>query len=165
MQRSSLMKTGAVVGACAAVGAGAGILGSAGAATTPAQPPGASGAGRAAQPGTPGRARARRRGAGAIVPRRAVHGSVVVPARGGTFRTLTFDRGVVKAVVGDRLTLTEGTRRATYKTVTLTIPSDAKVRDNRRKSTLSTLTAGQRVVVVQGGSKTHVVAHDARRRP
>jgi hypothetical protein len=159
MQRSSLMKAGAVLGACATVGAGAGILGSAGAAT-PAKAGKAAGGGNGAKAGRAGKARRRR--AGAIVPRRAVHGSVVVPAGRGTFRTLTFDRGVVKAVAGDRLTITEGTRRATYKTVTVTVPGDARVRDNRAKAPLSSLKAGQRVLVVQGGRHVRVVAHDAR---
>jgi hypothetical protein len=61
-----------------------------------------------------------------------------------------------------RLTLAEGTRRATYKTVTVTVPGDARVRDNRTKAALSTLKAGQRVLVVQGGPHVRVVAHDAR---
>lgn len=154
MQRTIVMKTGAVLGACAAIGAGAGILGSAGASS--ASPAKAAGAGKLA-----GR-HGRRLRAGAIIPGRGIHGSVVVPGARGTFRTLTFDRGVVKSVSGTTLTITEGTRRATYRTATVTVPSSAVVRDNRQTVALSALKPGQRVVVVQGTPKMHVVAHDVR---
>jgi hypothetical protein len=45
--------------------------------------------------------------------------------------------------------------------VTLTIPADAKVSDNGKAASLSQLTAGQRVAVVQGPKRTRVLAHDA----
>lgn len=93
---------------------------------------------------------------------RAVHGDAVVHTRAG-FVTVTFDRGVVKSVSGQQLTLTEGTRKATYKTVTLTIPADARIRDNRRKATLSDVKPGQRAVVVQWPQRTVVVARDPRK--
>jgi len=89
--------------------------------------------------------------------RRAVQANVVVATRSG-FANVTIDRGFVQSVSGQQLTIREGTKSATYKTVTLTIPSNAKVRDNRRASTLSSLTAGQRVVVVQVPQRTWVVA-------
>ena len=87
----------------------------------------------------------------AALERRAVHADVVVATKSG-FATVTIDRGVVQSVSGQQLTIREGTKKATYKTVTLTIPSSAKVRDNRRASTLSALTAGQRASVVQAPS-------------
>lgn len=153
MRRTMMMKTGAVLGACAAVGAGAGLLGSAGAAVSSKAP-----AARAARA-----TRARRAGrAGPLA--RAVHGTLVVPGRRGTFRTLTIDRGVVKSVAGDQLTITEGTRRATYRTVTLTIPAGAVVRDDRQAVALTALKPGQRVMVLSGTPREHVVAHDARAR-
>jgi len=78
------------------------------------------------------------------------------------FATVTFDRGTVNSVNGQQLTMTEGTAKATYKTVTLTIPSTARVRDNRQQVTLSDLKAGQRVIVVQAPKQAFVVAHTKR---
>jgi hypothetical protein len=77
------------------------------------------------------------------------------------FDTVTIDRGFVQSVSGQQLTIREGTQKATYKTVTVTIPSSAKVRDNRRASTMSALTSGQRVSVVQAPNRTWVIARTA----
>ena len=63
---------------------------------------------------------------------------------------------------GQQLTIREETKAATYKTVTLTIPSSAKVRDNGKSASLSQLTQGQRVGVVQGPKRTPVVARTPR---
>jgi hypothetical protein len=93
-----------------------------------------------------------------LVARRAVHGDLVVRTRNG-FVTITFDRGTVGSVGGQQLTINEGTPKATYKQVVLTIPSNAVVRDNRQKAMLSQLQQGQRVIVVQTPSRTVVVAH------
>jgi hypothetical protein len=92
---------------------------------------------------------------------RAVHGTVVVHTRTG-FATVTFDRGTVDAVNGRQLTLTEGTAKAPYKTVTLTIPANARVRDNRQPATLSAVKPGQRAIVVQAPKRTLVIAHTKR---
>lgn len=86
-----------------------------------------------------------------------MHGDVVVHTPHG-FATVTLDRGVVKSVSGDRLTLTEGTPKATYKTVTLTVPSTARVRDNRQKATMSSVKPGQRVIVAKLPRRTVVIA-------
>jgi len=51
-----------------------------------------------------------------------------------------------------------GTRSATYKTITLTIPSDAKVRRNGSDAQLSDLQQGDFVAVAQAGDKTFVKA-------
>ncbi len=146
MSHPSLLKLGSVLGACAAVGAGAGILGSAGASTSPAKQHVA-------------KAGAKHRGA----LRRAVHVAAVVPAAGGTFATVTRDRGIVKSVTGDQLVLQEGTKKATYKTVTITVPADAIVHDNRAVAKLSDVRPGQVARIVQGPKKTRVNAHDRRR--
>jgi hypothetical protein len=136
---------------CVALGAGASAIATAGAASsTPAH------SGAAAHPGI-----AARRGALRRFARRAVHGSVVVRTKSG-FATVTFDRGTVNSVKGQQLTMTEGTAKASYKTVTLTIPSTARVRDNRQQATLSDLKAGQRVIVVQAPKQTFVIAHTRR---
>lgn len=43
--------------------------------------------------------------------------------------------------------------------VTVTIPADARVRDNGTATTLSALRAGQRVIVIQVPRRTFVLAH------
>jgi hypothetical protein len=146
-------KLGAVGASCAVLGAGASVIASAGAATQPSAA-GTSSGGTAAQHARGGYG-ARRLAA------RAVHGDVVVPSKGG-FVTVTFDRGIVQSVSGQQLTLKEGTKKATYKTVTLTIPAGARIRDNRHTATLADVKAGQRVLVVQAPTRTYVVAHDVR---
>lgn len=92
--------------------------------------------------------------------RGAVHGSIVVAIKTG-FATITFDRGKIDSVNGQNLTLTEGTPNATYKTVTVTIPARARIRDNRRDAGMSALRPGQRVIVVQAPRRTFVFAHTA----
>jgi hypothetical protein len=132
--------------ACAAAGAGAGTIATAGAAGTTT-------AGTTAAAASPATHPAVRR----ILARRAVQGSFVVATKTG-FVTVTVSRGFVDSVTGNQLTIREGTKKATYKTVTLTIPSSARVRDNGRAASLSQLTQGQRVGVVQGPKRTLVVA-------
>jgi hypothetical protein len=147
MTRPILLKLAAVGTACAAVGAGAGILGSAGAAT--ANPP----------PHSTARTHVRHHRSRLL---RAVHADAIVPTKGGRFVQVTYDRGVVQSVSGQQLTIAEGTRTHTYKTLTLTIPATAKVRDNRQPAQLSDVKAGQIAVVVQGPRHTWVLAHDPR---
>lgn len=80
--------------------------------------------------------------------RRTVDGSFVVATKQG-FVTVTVARGAVESVSGNQLTLKEGTPKATYKTVTLTLPPATRVRDNRVPSTLSQVTVGQRAIVIE----------------
>ena len=87
-----------------------------------------------------------------------VHADLVVPDGQGGFQTVTFDRGTVDSVSGDQLTIKEGTPTATYKTLTLTIPSDAKIRRNGSDAQLSDLQQGDFVTVVQAAGKTLVKA-------
>jgi hypothetical protein len=142
------LKLVTVAAACVAIGAAGSAIASAGAAST------------TSTTSTTAKA-ARARGAGArALERRAVHADVVVATKSG-FATVTIDRGFVQSVSGQQLTIREGTKKATYKTVTLTIPSNAKVRDNRHTSSLSALTAGQRVSVVQAPTRTWVIARTA----
>jgi hypothetical protein len=135
----------AVAVCCVALGAGVSAIATAGAAT-----------GSSTHPGAAARTGALRRFA-----TRAVHGTVVVHTRSG-FATVTFDRGRVDSVTGQQLTLTEGTAKASYRTVTLTIPATARVRDNRQKATLSAVKPGQRVIVVRAPRHTFVIAHTRR---
>jgi hypothetical protein len=139
----------AIGASCTAIGAGASVIASAGAATNPATNTAAKPAGHGARTG-------HRHLLG-----RAVHGDLIVHTKAG-FVTVTFDRGAVKSVNGQQLTLTEGTRTATYKTLTLTIPSGARVRDNGQKAALADVKPGQRAMVVQGPKQTSVIARDVR---
>lgn len=153
MNTTKLMRLGAVGVTCAALGAGAGVLTSAGAA--PSKP-----AAKAAHGGKAGKHRGKR-GAARLL-RRAVHVSAVVPTdRGSRFATATFDRGTVTAVGGDSITLREGTRAKAYRSVTLTIPSGARVRDNGRRAKLSDISTGERAMVLEAPKRTSVRAHDA----
>lgn len=130
---------------CVALGAGASAIASAGAATNSA--------------GHSRIARQHRR-----LHRFAAHvvqGTFVVHTRHG-FATVKMERGTVDSVSGRQLTLTEGTPKASYKTITLTIPSTARVHDNRQLATLSDVKPGQRVIVVQGPKRTFVFAHARR---
>jgi hypothetical protein len=135
---------------CLALGAGASAIASAGAATgTTAKTPHAHGA----HQGLKGR--------GMRWARRAVHADLVVGTKQG-FVNVTVDRGAVDSVSGNQLTIVEGTPKQTYKTVTLTIPGTAKVRDNKQTASLSSLQKGQRVIVVSAPKRTFVVARTPR---
>jgi len=132
---------------CVAIGAGASAVASAGAATQSAT----------THPHHAHRTHAHR---GRFAPRRAVrravHGDLLLATKKG-FVTVTWDRGIVQSVNGQQLTLTEG-RKTTTRTVTLTIPSNARIRDNGHKATLSQVSRGQRVFVVHGPTRTLVRA-------
>jgi hypothetical protein len=91
-----------------------------------------------------------------------VHSEMVVPNRAGDdFITVTQDNGKVNSVSGSQLTITEGTDKATYKTVTLDIPSDAKVVRDGDKAALSDLQAGDQVHVSQSPDNSFVFATDS----
>ena len=131
---------------CAVIGAGASAIATAGASTSPPQTSTAQAV----------RVQALRRW-----ERRTVQGSVVIATRQG-FKTVTFERGTVQSVSGQQLTLVEGTAGTTNKTVTLTIPANARVRDNGQKSTLSAVKDGQRVIILTGPKNTFVIARTPR---
>lgn len=136
--------------ACVALGAGASVIASAGAATS--------------SPATAAHAHGHHhglKGRGLRLGRRAVHAQLVVPTKHG-FVNVTIDRGTVDSVSGNQLTLTEGTPKQTYKTITLTIPAAAKVRDNRQTASLSSLQHGQRAIVVSAPKRTFVIARTAK---
>lgn len=92
--------------------------------------------------------------------------AVVLNKAGDKFITVTSDSGKVKSVSGDELTITEGTRTVTYKDVALTIPSDAKVRRNDDDSAkLGDLKEGDFVHVSSSSDGTFVFAVDPSFRP
>ncbi len=133
---------------CAAAGAGISAIATAGAATRTAHSaPSSAKASKASE--------ARRGGLRRLM--RGVQGSAVVHTANG-FGTVSFQRGKVEAVSGQQLTITEGTPKATYKTVTVTVPANAVVRDNRQRATLSAVKAGQRVLVLTAPKHTFVIA-------
>ena len=138
-----------VAAACVTVGAAGSAIATAGAAGT-SQAPATTSATTTSAKFPRGRA---------LLARRAVHAEVVVATRTG-FATVTIDRGFVQSVNGRQLTVREGTKKSTYRTVTLTIPAGAEVRDNGRGASLSALTPGQRVGVVQGPHATRVTARN-----
>jgi len=152
MRRSTVLRVSIVGALCALVGAAAGIAGSS-ASSSPA---------RHLQI-APGRHGFFFRGgplADASGP--PVHSDAVVPKQGGGFMTLTMDRGRFSSVSADQLTITEGTKTDTYKTVTLTIPSGATIRRNGAQAQLSELRSGDEVSVLQSPKTTVVIAHDAK---
>ena len=149
-----LLTVGAV---CAAAGGGAGAIATAGAAGTSTAGTSTAGTNTAATSTAHVAAAQRARRA---LARHAIQGDLIVAAHNG-FATVSLNRGFVQSVNGQQLTIREGTKKATYKTVTLTIPTSAKVRDNGESASLSQLSAGQRVGVVQGPKRTWVIARDA----
>ncbi|MEA2211480.1 MAG: hypothetical protein QOF83_1428 [Solirubrobacteraceae bacterium] len=140
-QKTKLML---VAVSCLALGAGASAIAAAGA--VPGRGPASH---QRMHPGRPGPALRR-------LTRNAVHGTVVLATRKGLV-TITFDRGRVAAVSGDRLTITEGKARTAPRTVTLTIPPSARVRVKRRMATLSELQTGERVTVIRAPKRTLVI--------
>ena len=153
MRARKIGKVVTVAGVCAAVGAGAAVAGNA-----------ASAPSSSAAAAKHAKAAGKRRHGPLRVLRRAVHADAVVPTKGGQFVTVTIDLGIVKSVYCDQLTLKEGTKKATYKTVSLTIPANAVVRVNKQAAKLSDVKSGQRAAVVRGPKRTLVVARDAKRK-
>jgi hypothetical protein len=139
--------------ACVAIGAMAGIAGSS-AATSHHRAHSAAG-------GVSGRPPGMGPGLG------AVHSVSVVPNREGTgFETVTMDSGEVQSVSGRELTLTEGTKSATYKTVTLTIAADATVELDGKTAQLGELKSGDHAIVCESsGGKSTVMAADSSFQP
>lgn len=143
--RRSHLKLFALAASCVAVGVGISAITSAGASTTSHARPAAAG-------------RLVRTGRGMRALRRAVEGQLIVKTKSG-FAQVSFERGSVTAVNGQQLTLDEGTKTSSYKTVTLTIPAGATVRVNGQPGTLSQVTDGQRAIVVTLPQRTLVIAH------
>ncbi len=141
MKRSRL-KLGAVALLCVALGVGAGAI--------------ANGAASTSTPAVKARGHHAHLGLRMLV-RRTAQANLVVHTKQG-FANVTVARGTVRSVSGHQLTLAEGTRKATYKTVTYTLPATVRVRDNRQRSTLSAVKPGQRALVVILPKRALVVA-------
>jgi len=165
MKTPTIIRTAAVGATCALAGAGAGIAGSQASTTHNTK-------GRVvhfARASAVKSAMAIGPGFAIGIPGDAagppVHSESVVPNEKGGFETVTMDRGTFSSLSGEQLTIAEGTKTATYKTVTLTIPSDATVYRNGEKATLSDIKSGDTVTVVQSPSGTQVNAFDAEHEP
>lgn len=89
--------------------------------------------------------------------RRTVEASLLVHTKAG-FVHVSLVRGLVKSVSGQKLTLAVGTRKTTYRTVTLTLPSTTRVRDDRQRATLAQVKPGQRAMVIRAPRRTVVIA-------
>ena len=139
---------------CVAVGAGASVIAGAGAVNS-------TNASAASPAHKAHKAQKAHKGGLRRIALHTVHGQFVIHTKAG-FRTVTVDRGVVDSVSGQQLKITEGTPKATYKTVTLTIPANARVRDDRQKSSLASVKTGQRVLVVSAPQRTLVIARTPR---
>jgi hypothetical protein len=153
--KSKRLALTAVTGAlCAIVGTAAGIAGSS--AATKSGSKAARADARHGPPGGP------LRHAGGP----PVHSEEVVlnKARDG-FITVTTDGGIVKAVSGNELTITEGTKTVTYKDVAVTVPNDATVYRNGSKASLSDLEDGDHVVVHRSSEGAFVDAFDSQHWP
>jgi hypothetical protein len=115
--------------------------------------------------GGPGRRHFFRGGRGGFFGGRAVHSVRVVLNKAGTgFDTVTTDSGTVQSVdmTNSRLTIVEGTKAVTYKTVTLSIPTGATIVRDFRTAKLSDLTSGDRATVsASSGGTTTVFAIDS----
>ncbi|MFI4990893.1 MAG: hypothetical protein ACHQHO_08295 [Solirubrobacterales bacterium] len=98
----------------------------------------------------------------------AVHSVSVVPDKAGTsFITLTTDRGTVQSVDSGAgtITIVEGTKSATYKTLTLSVPSGAKVMRDGASASLGDIKAKDHVSISSSSEGTTVFAMDSTFRP
>jgi hypothetical protein len=153
MTGHKIAKVGGVVGACAALGAAGAYVGDA--ASSPSTSAAATAKSKQAGPNGQRRGQFRRL-------RGAVHADLVVPTKDGKFVNVTVDRGFVEKVEGNSLTLREGTNKATYKTITLDLPSNAVVRIKRKPGKLTDIKAGQHATVVKGPKRTLVIVRNAK---
>jgi hypothetical protein len=87
-----------------------------------------------------------------------VHSVSVIPNKEGTaFDTVTTDSGTVQSVSGQELTIVEGTKTLTYKTVTLTIPAGATVHRDGKSAQLGELQKGDHAIVRADSNGTTIV--------
>ncbi len=164
------IKRPAVIGAVAVVCATGGVLGgiaasSASSSSAPATHRARAGELRGLFRGGPGRRGFLGGGRGGFFGGRAVHSVSVVLNKAGTgFDTITTDSGTVQSVdmTNSRLTIVEGTKTVTYKTVTLTIPTGATIVRDFKTAKLSDLTSGDHATVsASSGGTTTVFAIDS----
>jgi ABC-type phosphate transport system substrate-binding protein len=152
MKIRPLARTAVVAALCATVAGAAGIAGSSAASKTHKTKKSAN----SAQTARPLR----------MIGSPPVHADVVALNKAGTaYITSTEDNGTVVSVTGDQLVISEGTTALPYKTVTLTIPSDATINRNGATAALSAFVAGDHVHVSQSSDATEVFGGDKAERP
>lgn len=94
----------------------------------------------------------------------AVHSVSVVLDKAGTgYVTQTTDEGTIESVdsSAETVTILEGTKSVTYKTLTLNVPSGATIMLDGKTSTLSALAAGDHVSISSSSEGTSVFATDS----
>jgi hypothetical protein len=157
MKRSKRLSYALAATVCLAIGAMAGIAGSTASTTQKAH---SSAAGSTERPPGP-----RPGGPGLGGP--PIHSVSVVPNKQGTgFDTITADSGTFQSLSGQQLTINEGTKTLTYKTVTLTIPAGATIQRDGKSAQLSELQSGDHVSVFENSDGTTTVnAADSSFRP
>jgi hypothetical protein len=167
MNRNRLI--GSIAAACAAAALTAGIAEGSGTTTTPSstatQPSTTNGA---ATPGHDGHGGHGGPPGGHGPGGDAVHSVDVVLNKAKTaYITQTTDEGAVESVdsAGGTITLLEGTKALTYKTVTVTVPSGATIALDGKSSTLGALVAGDHVSVSSSSDGTDVMAMDSSFKP
>lgn len=159
MKLSSTHKAVVTAAACLAIGATAGIVGSA------AAPSHSSSSKRSPA------ARAHRFGEHGFFGHRGMGGpgmhgppvhetAVVLNKAGDGFITVTEDSGAVKSVSGSDVTITEGFGKVTYKDQTVTIPAGAAIYRDGAKATAGALAAGDFIHVTSSSEGTFVMAID-----
>jgi hypothetical protein len=156
---------GSIAAACAAAALTAGIAEGSGTTTqssTATQPSTTNGAAMPGHDGHGGPPGGRGPGGG------AVHSvDVVLNKAKSAYITQTTDDGTVESVdsSGGSITLLEGTKAVSYKTVTVTAPSGATVTLDGKSSTLSAVVAGDRVSISSSSDGTDVIAMDSSFKP
>ena len=150
--RARLLAVGTI---CAAAGAGAGTIAVADASSGHASNPTSSGSASASS----GKGHHAKGGLRRLL-RRSVRSQLTVHTKDG-FATVTVNRGTVDSVIGDTLTMTDSTPTASDQKQTITLAAASRVRNDRKPAKLSSLTAGERVIVVQLPKRTVVVARPA----
>ena len=156
MKLTNTQKAVATAGACIAIGAGAGIVGSA------AAPSHSKSSTTRSQSGRPHLFRNFRGPLGGLrMGGPPVHETaVVLNKKGDGFITVTSDSGTVKSVSGNDVTITEGSGKVTYKDATVTIPSGATVYRNGKKAAVGDLAKGDFIHVSSSSEGTFVMASD-----
>ena len=94
----------------------------------------------------------------------AIHSVSVVLDKAGTgFITQTTDEGTIESVDtgAGTVTIVEGTKSVTYKTLTLSVPADATVTLDGKTSSLSALASGDRLSLSSSSDGTTVFATDS----
>ncbi len=98
----------------------------------------------------------------------AIHSVSVVLDKAGTgFITQTTDEGTIESIDSSAgtVTIVEGTKALTYKTVTLSVPADATVTLDGKTSSLSALAAGDRLSLSSSSDGTTAFASDSSFQP